>query len=315
VGPDVTEVVATADAPRATSWDVVCLNCHERLTGPFCAQCGQRAVPPHPTIRQLAGDAWNELAGWDGRLARTVRTLIRHPGQLTRALLDGQRARYVSPVRLYLTCSLIYFVLAAAVPQRLDEKDFEVGFGVGVSTGPGDQTPGEAAFSRAVTGGLLTLSPEERAAAEREIAAAPAVLQPILRAMAVDYRGLQRRTVETLPRALFLLIPALAAILALFHRRRPYPDHLYFAIHLQAYVFIALGVVVLAQSSGSMIAMAVAQLGAGICIAAYALVAQRRVYGGSWPISVLKTAGIGVTYLMLWGITSLVVTLWVSRGV
>src|SRR5688500_17036010 len=119
MGHEVLEALTTAEAPSAASWDIVCLNCHEPLRGPFCALCGQRALPPHPTLRQLAGDAWGELAGWDGRLARTVRTLIRHPGQLTRALLDGQRARYVSPVRLYLTCSLVYFVLAAAVPQRL----------------------------------------------------------------------------------------------------------------------------------------------------------------------------------------------------
>jgi hypothetical protein len=315
MGPEVAVAPTTADAPGAASWDVVCLNCGERLTGRFCTQCGQRAVPPHPTIRQLAGDAWDELAGWDGRLARTVRTLIRHPGQLTRALLEGQRARYVSPVRLYLTCSLVYFVLAAAVPQRLDEADFEVGFGVSVGAGPGEETAEEAAFSRAVTRGLLTLPPEERAAAEREIAAQPALLQPMMRAMAVDYRALQRRIVGTLPRALFLLIPALAAILALFHRRRPYPDHLYFAIHLQSFVFITLCGVAIAEASGSIIAIAAAQLGAGLCIAAYAFVAQRRVYGGSWVTTVLKTAGIGVTYVTLWVLTSLIVTLWVSRGV
>ena len=45
-----------------------CLNCNAPLHGPFCGACGQRAVPPDPTVRELAGDAWNELTGYDGRI-------------------------------------------------------------------------------------------------------------------------------------------------------------------------------------------------------------------------------------------------------
>ena len=93
-----------------------CLNCGAALSGPFCAACGQRDVPPHPTLRELAGDTWDELVGWDGKLARTFVTMFRRPGELTRAALEGQRIRHVSPIRLYLACSLVYFVLAAAAP-------------------------------------------------------------------------------------------------------------------------------------------------------------------------------------------------------
>ena len=40
--------------------------------------------------------------GWDGRFVRTIRLLLTRPGELTRSLLEGQRAQFVSPVRLYL---------------------------------------------------------------------------------------------------------------------------------------------------------------------------------------------------------------------
>ena len=298
-----------ADDP---AWARVCLNCDQPLSGRFCGNCGQRALPPHPTVRQLAGDAWAELAGWDGKFAHTVRTLIRHPGALTRTLLEGQRARYVSPVRLYLTCSVLYFLVAAVAPVPLDEEEFEVSAGFSYGVGPDEQTPEEAAYGKAVLNGLAALTPEERALAEREIADQPWVFQPMLRAMAVDYQRLRQRTVETLPRALFVLIPALAAILAIFHRNRHYPDHLYFAIHLQAFVFLALTLLAASQFMGSRVAIA-AQLVIGIGIVAYVVIAQRRVYGGSWPASVLKTLGVGVTYMVLWGCVSLGVTLWVSR--
>jgi uncharacterized protein DUF3667 len=113
-----------------TNWATVCLNCGASLDGPFCAHCGQRALPPHPTTRELAGDAYQELVGWDGKVADTIRLLLRHPGELTRRMLDGQRSRYISPVRLYLTCSVLYFLAVAAVPLP-DTARFEVSFGIG----------------------------------------------------------------------------------------------------------------------------------------------------------------------------------------
>ena len=66
-----------------SGWQTKCLNCGAQLSGAFCSECGQRAVPSHPTVRELASDAVAELSGWDGRLARTVRLLILRPGQLT----------------------------------------------------------------------------------------------------------------------------------------------------------------------------------------------------------------------------------------
>ena len=63
------------DAARAGDVDgaTACLNCGATLNGPFCAACGQRVVPPHPTAKELVGDAYDELVGWDGKFARTIR--------------------------------------------------------------------------------------------------------------------------------------------------------------------------------------------------------------------------------------------------
>src|SRR5688572_6842992 len=92
-------------------WQVLCLNCDASLHGAFCSRCGQRAVPSHPTIRELAGDTFSELVGWDGKFAETIRTLFRKPGELTREWIEGRRVRFISPWRLYLTASLLYFVV------------------------------------------------------------------------------------------------------------------------------------------------------------------------------------------------------------
>ena len=63
VGPDVAPVLTSGD--DVPEWASRCLNCRALLTGRFCANCGQRAVPPHPTARELAGDAIAELSGWE----------------------------------------------------------------------------------------------------------------------------------------------------------------------------------------------------------------------------------------------------------
>src|SRR5262245_46317289 len=92
-----------------------CLNCGEPLRGSFCSACGQRVVPPDPSVAELAGDAWEELSGYDGRIAATFRGLL-HPGFLTREYVAGRRARYLSPLRLYLSVSVLYFLIAASTP-------------------------------------------------------------------------------------------------------------------------------------------------------------------------------------------------------
>jgi hypothetical protein len=304
-----------ADRDRApdtgAGWAAICLNCREPLTGQFCSHCGQRAVPPHPTVRELAGDTYNELVGWDGKFAATLRLFVTRPGELTRAWLDGQRALYISPVRLYLMCSLVYFLLAAAAPPPSLDASFDVGIGVGA---PGEQTPGQAAMIKAISSGMAVLSPVERTALEGEVAKAPSPLRPVLRALATDYRGTMGKVTEAMPRALFVLMPALAGILALFYPGRHYPDHLYFSIHFQTFAFLALTLVTAAQFARSVLIIGVVQLVAYVGMVVYGLIAQRRVYGGTWLAAALKSVGVGLLYLMLWSLATITVTLWAVRG-
>jgi hypothetical protein len=289
-----------------------CLNCGAALGGPFCAQCGQRAIPPHPTIREQVGDAYAELVGWDGKFVRTIRLLLTRPGELTRSVIEGQRTKYVSAARLYLMCSVVFFLLQATVPFPDVDADFEIGFGVGVGRAT-DQTPGEVALGKAVTGGLATLTSDERAALDREINAQPWLIRPMLRAMAEDYDGLMRRVSEAIPRVLFVLIPALAMVLRLFYRGRHYPEHLYFATHFGAFVFLVLTLETFVEYTRSLPAIAVTQLVGAIVILIYGIVAQRRVYGGSWLATGAKAFGVAVLYGTMWSVAVLVVTLWASR--
>ena len=278
-----------------------CLNCGAELRGRFCSACGQRAIAPYPTVGEMVGDAWAELSGYDGRIARTLRLLMRRPGALTVEALEGRRARYVSPVRLYLVASVVYFVCAAAIPNiRTPPPAVIPGSGVNIVVDEsGDSTP---------------LSPEERARALTDIERAPWWLRAFLRPVVVDPAGFRSRFVQTLPRVLFALVPVFAGIVALFYRRRGFVQHLVFAVHLHAAIFITLAVRELSQLTGSFAVLRVFEVTAAVVIVAYSLAAFRRVYRESWTRVLMKGAGIAAVYGVA-GIAALLVTMvWAGMG-
>ena len=278
-------------------WSVLCLNCESPLQGQFCGTCGQRAVPPHPTVRELAGDAVAEFLGWDGKFAETLKLLVTKPGELTRQWLDGRRVRFIAPLRLYLTASLVFFILQAAAPGNRSLKvDLTGPRANPVSVGKSKpQIAADAASKALETGTELTAA--ERDSATRAIATAPAYLRPFLTRVTTDPNGFKASLRAMVPRMLFLLLPFYAGGLAIFYRRRHYPEHLYFAIHLHAFVFLALivieGAKILRLNAN---VVGVAGLGVMLWIAVYSLAALRKVYGGSWPRTVAKGVGIMTLY-------------------
>lgn len=276
-----------------------CLNCGTSLAGPFCSACGQRDVPPYPDVRELVVDAFWELSGWDGRFAATVRKLFTSPGALTRDFLEGRRVRYLSPVRLYLMASLVYFLVAAAVPSGLTGTTVEFSrVRIGTTAKPAKSTPQRVADREdEAMRSQKPLTGAARDSALTEIAKAPAAMRPFLRRVVLDPAGFRRGLAETMPRMLFALLPVFAAIIAVFYRRRKYPEHLFFSIHLHSFIFLALTLAVLTRFVHVAAIGSIVRLGVAAWIVAYATLAFRRTYGGSLGATLAKEVGIGVVYL------------------
>ena len=300
---------------EAEPQSAACLNCGTPLHGPFCSACGQRDIPPYPSVRELVVDAFWELSGWDGRFASTVRALVRRPGMLTREFLEGRRARYLSPLRLYLLASLLYFVVAGAAPDLKVERRATLGaMQVSVPTGvTGPSRPqrvAEAAGDALDGDGALNAATRARVLADVEHA--PALMRPVLRRAIGDPTGFKRGLVETIPRMLFALLPVFAGIVALFYRGRRYPEHLYFAIHLHAFVFLALSVAKLTAFTRVLPLVMLAGATTVVWIPVYATLAFRRVYGGSITRTVAKELVIGVIYCAISAAAFVCTIYWVS---
>src|SRR2546426_9839069 len=99
----------------ATPPSTTCYDCGTPLSGPFCSACGQKAGPLDPTVHDFLHDFTHEMFHVDGRIFRSLWTLLSAPGVLTRDYFQGRRARWVSPIRLYLIFSLLYFA-ASSLP-------------------------------------------------------------------------------------------------------------------------------------------------------------------------------------------------------
>ncbi|WP_339748530.1 DUF3667 domain-containing protein [uncultured Maricaulis sp.] len=101
----------------------LCSNCGSKLIGPVCHSCGQVAESFHRPIGDLLLDILDGLFGLEGRLWRTLPPLLFQPGKLTRRYLSGARARYVTPFRLYLSASVLFFLLVFAINSFQDNPE------------------------------------------------------------------------------------------------------------------------------------------------------------------------------------------------
>ncbi|MDB5691671.1 MAG: hypothetical protein JWO81_734, partial [Alphaproteobacteria bacterium] len=91
-----------------------CLNCGAPLAGRYCHQCGQ---PGH--VHRSLTAFWHDLAHgvlhFEGKIWRTLPLLAWRPGQLTRRYIEGERARFVSPMALFLFSVFLMFAIFNAV--------------------------------------------------------------------------------------------------------------------------------------------------------------------------------------------------------
>ena len=87
-----------------------CLNCGSVLNGQFCSACGQKAHV-HRTLSAIWHDILHSVLHFDGKMWRTLPMLLFKPGELTRRYVHGERAKFVSPMALFLFSIFLMFAV------------------------------------------------------------------------------------------------------------------------------------------------------------------------------------------------------------
>lgn len=328
----------TSEGPR-------CRNCQAPLAGPYCAECGQRDLPPDPSLGELLAEAWDAFISLDGKVARSMQLLLLRPGALTTEYLAGRRASLVPPLRLYLVCSVLYF-LVSALPDRTPSPD---------ELAAERTTTAHADSIVRVTVKEVGVAKEDRVARQFALrdserlaildslhvarpAAAPLdsakaaladslLLERTLQHQLGAHPGWFKRTFfprfirnasratkdqksfggrmkEQVPRMMFVLMPAFAALLALAYRsrRRRYPTHLVMSLHLHAFFFAALGVLALFEHLPWHRGRTTLAFALTCWLVAYVPLAFRRVYGGRLRMAVLRAAFVSAVYSVIAGV-------------
>lgn len=288
--------------------DPYCANCGAALTGEFCSSCGQkRFVASDRRLGSLLRQFMEAATDLDGRLWGTLRALLVQPGRLSLDYIEGRRARWMSPIGLFLLVNLVYFV-SAVQSDLATPFEWEVPGRIVLETvEPGARTAEDAARLRAEPGplhSLVTAPFVDRRIAERD-AAARAVSGGARGYDYRDYRDAYNAKVPEISKVLTIVhVPLLGVALMLMFRRtkRYFAEHFVVALHLVAF-FMA--VIVIVDYSRNLLQMAIPPADwqyvainwfIRIVLTAYILLALRRVYAAGWAGSAAATLGLLASY-------------------
>ncbi len=269
--------------------DTICPNCGEARPNAFCGYCGQNSRDYNASLWAILRDAIGELFEFDGRVIRSLRSIVRYPGQLSLAFAENRRANFVNPFRLFIFTTIFWFFLfGVTLPspadrpirsyERLDVDETEqkrlperIRVSMEIDSEAQEQTAVEIAAGleilrshlegdriRKLDDLLVATDEPERSMLVTGIAqllnASPGMpqwLQRVLANLVVDLNHspqlLLNELIDNLPLMMVVLLPWYAVLLMVFFGRRGkrFIHHLVFAIHVHAFSFIVLSVVLL----------------------------------------------------------------------
>ncbi len=244
-----------------------CLNCdHElKMSDKFCPNCGQANRENNLNFKYVGSEFLSANFNLDSKIYLTLKLLITSPATLTKAFLKGNRTKYITPVRLYLIISLVYFfVLSFSSYEDNIGGDSMIKINVDdtltgqpISENIGDLSFGEKSKNPIITGdnnkqafsdiidsleasGIRTTN-TEGITLEDSSGIIQENLVPKLRKLNTDSgkEDFWKNLTEYASMGMFLLMPFSALILfGLFSSKSYYIQHLIFTLHLHSLAFL-----------------------------------------------------------------------------
>lgn len=242
--------------PHAEATDTLCANCGATVTGHFCANCGQKNEHAVHSLWHFLSEATEDLTHADSRLWSTLGALLFKPGFLTIEFLAGRRVRYLPPIRLYLVMSVLFFLFLAISPHRTPTPAERAEIARKTPQGRelvvvGDPTLGSLEQRRQharVTCARMDARLNVKLGSGVTSRTFKAVMHKGCLSLVEDNgHALGEAFMHNLPRALFVTLPIMAALMKLLYRRprRYYVEHLLFLLHNYSFVFLWFAIFIL----------------------------------------------------------------------
>lgn len=256
-----------------------CKNCGTATRGNYCHQCGQAAHVHVPSAREFLHEFLGHYVALEGKLWKSLALLLFKPGFLSREYIEGRRVRYLEPLRLYLSFSILFFALVKFSGVELFEPD-------AVAAPPAHSAPAPERKGNTELGVVTAGQSETFDEFRLRMVKWAAALDPVFgskldrftsQPVAVQQDAIKRAFFGYAPYAIFALMPVFAGYLKLLYlgSGRRYGEHFLFALHTNAFAFFMLGVLVLLPKDWDFIRFLL-----NVWLAFYLPTAMRRVYGG-----------------------------------
>jgi hypothetical protein len=298
-----------AEIPAGSS--AHCRNCNFFLgavPGKYCPNCGQDTAAHPPSALEFLHEFVGHYVALEGALARTLGLLIFRPGELTLRYFAGKKNSYVLPLRLYLSASIVFFLVV---------KIFGAGNLAKGAVEPEATRSATATVAapdafkpkiHVVKPGLINIDADDAGAMTTQfVSIIKCDFAPVQCAKLTTYlkgkyheqsvaevgRHVKERMISLAPYAMFAFLPVFALITQLLYRKRrlQYGEHLVYAFHVHAFAFLLLLTIALANAAIGDLLYFVG--------AVYFWLAMRRVFGGRWWATALRFAAISTLYLAL----------------
>jgi hypothetical protein len=293
-----------------------CQNCGAALAGVYCSACGQKSDVRILSLGRLLADTIGDLYDFDSRMWRSLATLVAWPGRLTREYLEGKRARYTPPFRMYVVTSLTFFLVFALI--RTLTAEGESATGAAVEAPPSSAAPpfaaesGEADEEAAQPGQetlRITIDDDDLECNLDPGGVSPAVRERLAAACRrVEDAGGEafgREFIDNFPVTMLIFIPIVAAIMkALFlFARRKYVEHLLFFLHVHTFFFVVALLTVLLSGLLALapfleIPVLIVAGAAWLYFVVYLYRAMREVYRQSYALTAVKYVVLGASYFL-----------------
>ena len=289
-----------------------CLNCGAHLRGQYCGHCGQRSRSRLISLWELVSDAFGDLFELDSRLWRTILPLLVRPGLLTHDYLQGRRARYMPPFRMYLVLSVIFFVVAFFDPREELGLFFEQPVAEDIDASSAAQQD-SGLIIRVGENGPEELD-EDCDIESSDIEGVPRIFARFLsverltrvceQIVADKGKTLGEKVINNTPTALIVLLPLMALVLKILYplSRRYYVEHLLFFVHFHAFVFLLLTLEILFTRATNLLhvpelATTLTVVAVSLYMPAYVFIAMRRVYAQGRFVTFFKFVALTSAYI------------------
>ncbi len=94
----------------------LCRSCDTELVAEYCHNCGEKKFDKTElSLNHYIKSIFQEVTELDSTFFRTFVALLAKPGELTKAYLDGKRALYIKPLKIYVMVIPISFIIMSNI--------------------------------------------------------------------------------------------------------------------------------------------------------------------------------------------------------